>query len=223
MEPKLEKVEENPKENKASSSVFTCSDSALEKHRLKEVLDNIPSAVILLEKPDGLVTYANKRAIELYGVNPCGIAFEKHAKGLKICKVDGKPCPTLELNTYRALFNEETILNAIEIIERRDGKRFTVNVSVKPLYNKEGKADAAIAIFDDVTERAKTQEALKESEERLKMAQQIAHVGSWEYNIKEDKAVWSEELFQIFGLPLQRFGPNTLDYVARFTLMTERS
>jgi PAS domain S-box-containing protein len=214
MESKQENVEENPKGNKVLSSVYTCSESALEKHRLKDVLDNIPSAVILLEKPNGLVTYANKRAIELYGVNPCGIAFEKHAKGLKICKLDGQPCPTYQLNTYRALFNEETILNASEIIERRDGKRFTVNVSVKPLYDKEGDADAAIAIFDDVTERAKTQEALRESEERLKMAQEIAHVGSWEYNVKEDEAVWSEELFQIFGLPPQRFGPSTMDYVA---------
>ena len=121
-----------------------------------------------LEKPDGLVSYANKRAIELYGVNPCGITFEKHAKGLKICKIDGKPCPTHQLNTYRALFNEETILNTIEIIERQDGKRFTVNTSIKPLYNKEGKADAAIAIFDDMTERAETEFALKESEERIK-------------------------------------------------------
>jgi hypothetical protein len=40
-----------------------------------------------------------------------------------------------------------------------------------------------------------------ESEERLKMAQRIAHVGSWEYFVKEDKTIWSEELFHIFGLP----------------------
>jgi signal transduction histidine kinase len=72
-----------------------------------------------------------------------------------------------------------------------------------------------VAIFDDVTERVKTQEALKESEERLKMAQMIAHVGSWEYYVDEDNAIWSEELFRIFVLKPQRYGPNTNDYVAR--------
>ena len=47
------------------------------------------------------------------------------------------------------------------------------------------------------------------------MAQRIAHVGSWEYYVKEDKAIWSEELFRIFGLKPQQYGPNTTDYVAR--------
>ena len=64
---------------------------------------------------------------------------------------------------------------------------------------KTGKANAAIAIFDDVTARLLTEEALVESEERLKMAQKIAHIGSWEYRVDEDRAIWSEELFHIFG------------------------
>jgi hypothetical protein len=45
-----------------------------------------------------------------------------------------------------------------------------VNISAKPLYDSTGKVNAAVAIFDDVTKHMKTQEALKEGEERLKMA-----------------------------------------------------
>ena len=33
--------------------------------------------------------------------------------------------------------------------------------------------------------------------------------------VKEDRAVWSEELFRIFGLKPQQYGPNTNEYVAR--------
>jgi len=54
-----------------------------------------------------------------------------------------------------------------------------------------------------------------ESEERLKMAQKIAHVGSWEYCLKDDTAIWSEELFNIFGLKPQKYGLNLREYVAR--------
>ncbi len=187
----------------------------LDDDRLKDILENIPSAVVVVEKPDGKITYANKRALELHGVNPCGLEIEKHAEDLKIFTLNGKICVTNCLPTYRALFNEETIRNITLIIERTDEKRFIVNVSAKPLHDKEGKVNAAIAIFDDMTERVKTEDALKESEERLKMAQKIAHVGSWEYYVKEDKAIWSEELFLIFGLKPQRFGPNTSEYVAR--------
>ena len=163
---------------------------------------------MVFEKSEGKVIYANKRAIELHGMNPCGLELRNLA--VKIYKLDGTICPTEELYAYRALFKEETMRDAPpEIIEQVNGKRFTVNVAAKPLYDKEGKANAAVTIFDDVTERVKTQEALKESEERLKMAQRIAHVGSWEYYVKEDKAIWSEELFRIFGLKPQRYGPNT--------------
>jgi PAS domain S-box-containing protein len=215
IKPKKENAKVNVKEDKILSPAFSSCDLALDKERLKDILENIPSAVVVLEKPDGNITYANKRAIELYGVDPCGVRLEKHAAALRIYTLDGKVCPTEELYTYRALFNEETVLNAPEVIERPDGKRFIVNVSAKPLYDKEDKANVAVAIFDDVTERVKTQEALKESEERLKMAQMIAHVGNWEYSVKEDRAIWSDELFRIFGLKPQHYGPNTTEYVAR--------
>ena len=211
--PKQEETDVNFKQDKiASCPPLSCE---LDNHRLEDILENIPSAVVVLEKPDGVVTYANKRAIELHGMNPCGIGLEEHAAKLKIYTLDGKLCPTKELYTYRALFNEETVRNELLIIEHVDGTRFTVIMSAKPLHDKDGKVNAAIAIFDDVTEHVETQGALLESEERLNMAQRIAHVGSWEYYVKEDKAIWSEELFRIFGLKPQKYGPNTSEYVAR--------
>ena len=136
---------------------------------------------MVVEKPDGKVTYANKRAIELHGVNPCDVELNKQPASFKILTLEGKVCPTEELYTYRALFNEETFRNSTAIIEQTNGKRFTVVVSAKPLYDKDGKVNAAVAIFEDVTGHVRTQNALMESEERLKMAQRIAHVGSWEY------------------------------------------
>lgn len=202
------------RKKKSASSPSSC-DVSLYKERLKDILDNIPSAVVVIEKPDGVVTYANKRAIELHGTDPCGIELKKHATSLKILTLEGKICPTKELYTYRALYNEEAVRDAPIVIERPYGQRAIVNVSAKPLYDKDGKVNVAIAVFDDITESTKTQEALKESEERLNMAQRIAHLGSWEYYVKEDRAVWSEELFRIFGLPVQKYGPKVTDYVAQ--------
>jgi len=214
IKPEKDASAENVKEDYIPDFTSSSCDLALDKERLKDILENIPSAIVVIEKPEGKVTYANKRAIEFHGVNPCGLELRNLA--VKIYKRDGKICPTEELYIYRALFKEETMRDAPpQIIEQINGKRFMVNVSAKPLYDKEGKANAAVAIFDDVTERVQTQEALQESEERLKMAQRIAHVGSWEYYVDEDRAIWSEELFRIFGLKPQMYGPNTAEYVSR--------
>ncbi len=187
-------------------------NTSLDKNRLQDILENIPSAVVVFEKPDGKVIYANKRAVELHGKNPCGIPLEKQAQDLKIYSMNEKLCPTEELYTYRALFNEETFRDEPIIIERPDGERFIVNINAKPLYDQNGEANGAIAIFDDVTVRMQTQEALMGSEERLNMAQRIAHMGSWEYHVREDRAIWSDELFRIFGLPVQEYGPNIKEY-----------
>jgi PAS domain S-box-containing protein len=211
--PETSKTEFNVKVDAPLKPAFSPCETSLDKHRLESILENIPSAVVVFEKPSGKAIYANRRAIELLGKNPCGIALENQTEASKIYSMDGKPCPTEELYIYRALFKEKTFRNEPIIIERTDGERFIVNISAKPLYDKQGSANGAIAIFDDVTERLQTQEALMDSEERLNMAQSIAHLGSWEYFVKEDRAVWSDELFQIFGLPHQQFGPNAKDYL----------
>ncbi|HHT9109314.1 MAG TPA: PAS domain-containing protein, partial [Candidatus Wunengus sp. YC63] len=48
--------------------------------------------------------------------------------------------------------------------------------------------------------------ALAESEARLAEAQQIAHIGSWEWDIVGNELYWSDEIYRIFGLLPQEFG-----------------
>jgi len=43
-------------------------------------------------------------------------------------------------------------------------------------------------------------EALHDSTEKLARAQQIAHIGNWEWNIQENKFFWSEEVERMFAL-----------------------
>ena len=60
-------------------------------------------------------------------------------------------------------------------------------------------AQIALAI-----ERKRADIELKASEMQLSAAQQIAHMGSWEWDNVNKRLSWSEELFRIFGvLPLQ--------------------
>lgn len=49
------------------------------------------------------------------------------------------------------------------------------------------------------SERDSTQAALRESEINLKRAQQIARLGSWEWDLGSDKMGWSDELFRLLG------------------------
>ncbi|OUD13147.1 PAS domain-containing hybrid sensor histidine kinase/response regulator [Thioflexithrix psekupsensis] len=70
-----------------------------------------------------------------------------------------------------------------------------------------------IAIIADISARKTTEYALRESESRLRKAQQIARLGSWEWDIERDLMYLSEELCEFLALPysLQK-RPSSLFY-----------
>ena len=57
----------------------------------------------------------------------------------------------------------------------------------------------------DITERAEAQERLELNEAKLAEAQQIARLGSWEWEIATDRVTWSDELYRIYGVRPDRF------------------
>jgi two-component sensor histidine kinase len=52
----------------------------------------------------------------------------------------------------------------------------------------------------DVTERRLAEEALRDSERRLRLAQQAGGIGVWERDIATGKAIWSEQEYRLHGL-----------------------
>ena len=52
-------------------------------------------------------------------------------------------------------------------------------------------------------ERQRAEEALRESENSLKEAQRIAHLGNWDRDLVSNELRWSDEIYRIFGLKAQ--------------------
>ncbi|MBI2830474.1 MAG: PAS domain S-box protein, partial [Chloroflexi bacterium] len=70
-------------------------------------------------------------------------------------------------------------------------------------------------IIRDISERKKAEETVRESERRLAEAQQTAHIGSWEWDLKTGEMHWSDEMFRIVGVEPQSFTPTLESAVAR--------
>ncbi len=63
-----------------------------------------------------------------------------------------------------------------------------------------GDISFALDVFEKESERKKYKAKLKHSKARLKEAQAISHVGSWELNLANNISVWSDETCRIFGV-----------------------
>ncbi|NJO69351.1 MAG: PAS domain S-box protein [Bacteroidetes bacterium] len=85
---------------------------------------------------------------------------------------------------------------------RKDGKILPVEISGKVL--SDGRLQG---IVRDITAQIKAENALKASEQNYKHAESIAHLGSWQMDIRTGKSKWSDEFFRICGFEPQSFEP----------------
>jgi len=82
----------------------------------------------------------------------------------------------------------------------RDGSRRLIDWTNALLLDEHGDMEFLVSIGIDVTEKSIADAALKESEKRLKEAQRIAQIGSWELDLASGKLTWSDETFRLFEI-----------------------
>ncbi|GEM_PF-3653033 len=72
--------------------------------------------------------------------------------------------------------------------------------SVAPLREANGTINEIHVVTQNITERKNAEMALQESEARLKNSQEIAHIGHWSWEPKNNRITVSDELYRIFGV-----------------------
>ena len=98
------------------------------------------------------------------------------------------------------LLGKEKILDRRFRIITRDGKIKTLHSIAQSRYDEKGKLIKIIGTERDITERQSLIDRLKHSEELFIQAQSLAHIGNWSWDLRNDKILWSDELYRIFGL-----------------------
>ena len=89
---------------------------------------------------------------------------------------------------------------------RRDRTEFPVEISLSPLETEEG--TLVSAAVRDVTERTRSEEALRRSENYLAEAQRLSHTGSAAWRVPEGDALYlSDEWYRIYGFDPEQ-GPS---------------
>ncbi len=175
---------------------------------------------------------------EIFLENLTDIAYSADAVGnvvwvnSAIEKTTGLPKSDIIGKPFQPLFMEEDHASLMDVYHRTlKGESLentltfitgvTCDFTSLPRRDNEGKIVGVFGIARNITEKLSTREALEQSKDRLKRAQRVAKIGSWEYDIKAEKVWGSEEAFRIYGI--ERKSPFLpLDEVENHILEPER-
>jgi two-component system CheB/CheR fusion protein len=201
----------------------------LEVHQVELELENEE-----LRLAKGQLEVASEKIIELYDFAPSGyFALSKEGKieevNLSGAKILGQERSRLVNRLFGLYVSENTRQVFIDFLEKvfesktKEACEVTLSfndnlpmyVYITGIVAENGEQCLVAAI--DITERKRAEEALIMSENELKKAQEITHIGSWYLNVATNQVKWTEELYKMYGFDPALPPPLYTDHQKLFT------
>ena len=160
--------------------------------RLVAIVESSQDAIIGKDL-DGIITDWNKGAERLYGYSPD--------------EVIGKPISLLmppdRVDDFAEIMgkikNGERVDHFETERQKKNGTRVAVSLTISPIIDADGRIVGASAIARDITGRKRSEEAIRESEEMLRMAAQAGNMFAYEWDAATDTIVRSEGVTRVLG------------------------
>jgi len=167
-----------------------------EQNRL--LIESMAEAVYGLD-PGGNFTFCNPACLRFLGYKESGDLIGKNVHDLiHHTKSDGTRYPENECRINQAIRSGDGIHVDDEVHWRADGSFFPVEYWSYPVH-RDGILIGAVVTFMDISERKQASEALRQSEERLRIAINASQMYTWEWDIQSDRIQRSGRVEEVYG------------------------
>lgn len=125
----------------------------------RQLIQKLPAAVYTTDE-NGVLTFYNDKAAELWRCRPrLNDPTEKRFCGShRLYNLNGNPIPRDRCGMAEALKSRQHINGMEVLLERPDGSRINISVSISPLYEGD-RFVGAVNVFEDITDHKKAEEA----------------------------------------------------------------
>ncbi len=172
--------------------ITTSRHERLEKlHTQQMMMDQIQDWVTMTNL-EGIITYVNKAQCDALGKRPEDLT--------------GKPIAAFGEDPDAGATQQEIMETTLaeghwsgEVVNfDNKGNPLTLHCRTQIIRNDIGEPVTLCGISTDITDRKRTEKLLKRNQQNLERTEQLAGIGSWQWNVDEDKVTWSKNLYTLF-------------------------
>ena len=133
----------------------------------RRLLETLPTGAYTCDA-DGLITYFNPQAVELWGRTPkLNDPQDRFCGSFKLFSTDGAPIEHRQCWMALALEGRQGYNGQEIIIERPNGERLTALAHANPFIDESGQLLGAVNVLVDISSRKRMEDALRESHDLL--------------------------------------------------------
>ena len=104
-------------------------------------------------------------------------------------------------------------------VNRPDTTMGYYHVQARAARSEAGDVSHIFGTIQDLTERLRADENLRRSEKTLRLAQEAANIGSFDYDLRTRQTRWSAQLIRIFGYDPESFDHRAIDGEPRLDVL----
>ncbi|WP_172592308.1 sensor domain-containing protein [Nitrosomonas supralitoralis] len=166
---------------------------------LKTLTNQVVSYTYMKDRM-GRYTYVNESAQDLFGIPPEHIIGQSDHHFF-----DLKTSDQLKHNDNLVLEFGETVKQEERVIIKSTGAMRIYQSIKKPIRDDQGQITGLYGISTDITQFRQTEDTLNQIIKHLSLARHASGVGIWIWDIVQDKLVWDDQMFVLYGISKDNF------------------
>jgi PAS domain S-box-containing protein len=166
--------------------------------KLQKLTDsNLPEAIIVLDL-NGSITKTDRKSLDIFGWRN-----EQEVVGRRVFDFVAENERANVQTAFQKILADGNIAGVQCNVVKKDGTQMRISANGSLFVDSQGNPKEIVVVVHDISSQVSAIEQLKEAERQHSEAQQIAHFGSWEWDIPSDTFLWTDEMFRLFGLTPQ--------------------